>query len=153
MLRWSSKSRCRVQVTSNVRLPKTGNTKTKQDTRFGTSLCQSAHGKRVQIGRVNAPGVPRRSRRQTRQWPRKLAKCSKASCVFRSFASEHPVERKVVSRSAYGSTRGQAQSVLRGSRLWRTGKQSQGFWLALFPLHGELWQHPKHGRRTPPHRA
>jgi hypothetical protein len=53
MLRWSSKSRCCVQVTSNVRHPKAKKFKDKKDTRFGKVVSEdiSHSAKNVQVGR------------------------------------------------------------------------------------------------------
>jgi hypothetical protein len=122
----ASASRCRVQVTSNVRLPKIRIPNTRQDTRFGNVVCRTALGKEVRIGRAGTAGVRSWSRIRAQSWPRNLAGGSGISPVFRSFAPMHLAERNALGQSGSGPVRRQEKKHSSASESWASPETKSG---------------------------
>jgi hypothetical protein len=145
MLRWSIGSRCRVQVTSNVRHPNEANTKPSQDTRFGKNSSQCSRAGRT----IALRKLPRRMK------PLLQPRRKRRSKTAQSAARSHGLGEQLAS-NCFATARNQRHSV--GS----SGHQSSGkraspresaatgktkdkdCGCALFRFQVKLWQHPLH---------
>jgi hypothetical protein len=147
MLRWSSKSRCRVQVTSNVRHPNKANTKQSQDTRFGKNPRQCC---RV-VQAIASRKLPRRMKSLLRPRRKRRPKTAQSAarrpeiCASRRTESQAPRQCvfQLLGPAAVGG-KALAQSQVTATR----SKRAAALRVALLPVQGKLWQHPNHGRRT-----
>jgi hypothetical protein len=154
MPRWSSASRCRVQVTSNVRHPNKANTKPSQDTRFGKNSRQcSRAGRTIALRKLQRRKKPLLQPRKKRR-PKTAQSAARSHDFSEQLASSCFAaagnQRHSVGWSSHQSSRKRA-SPRESAASGKAKDMNCG--CALFRFQVKLWQHPLHApARTPPQR-